>query len=690
MKLVVIESPGKRETLQKYLGNSYVVVSSKGHVRDLPIKSLGVDMANNFEPKYEILSDKVSIIEDMRKKSVKADEILLATDPDREGEAIAWHIAECLGLETDKQCRIVFNEISKSAVEEALKHPRKIDEKLVDAQQARRILDRIVGYKLSPIICKKIKPRLSAGRVQSVALKLVVDKEKEIQEFKPEEYWVVNAELTKQEQNQAFKALLTTYKNKKTKLGKKEDVDNILENLNNATYSVESLKKSKTKSHAPAPFTTSTMQQDALNKLNMSLKRTTMAAQQLYEGLDIPGEGKVALITYIRTDSVRVSEDAVKMARQHIETKFGKNYIPAKPNVYSVKKNAQDAHEAIRPISLSVNPEVLKNSSFNDAYRLYKLIYERFIASQMNETEYDNVVAVIKAADCKFKAVGKTMTFAGWTNAYKAYENIDNDEKENNSKLPILEENEILNLLNLKTEQKFTKPPTRYTEASLVKAMEEKEIGRPATYAPTITILSTRSYTTKEGKYLLPTELGTTITGFLDKYFKSIINVQFTAFMESRLDDIVENGEDWHSVLNSFWNSFKDLLNNANFSAYAMPKKEPEITDHVCSKCGKFMVIREGRYGKFLGCSDYPNCKNIEQLERKQKEIGTCPTCKKPLVEKRTKKGKIFYGCSGYPDCNFMSWDIPTGENCPDCNAFMVKKNDKEICSNKSCKYVKS
>ena len=689
MKLIVIESPGKRETIQKYLGKDYLVMSSKGHVRDLPQKTFGVDLTKNFEPKYEILPDKKSVIEDIKEKAKKAEEVFLATDPDREGEAIAWHLAYCLGIDPNSKCRIVFNEISKSAVEKALLSPRPIDLNLVDAQQARRILDRIMGYKLSPILCKKIKPRLSAGRVQSVALRLVVDREKEIERFVPEEYWNVNAMLKKNGQSLVFKSALVEYKNKKIKLSKKEEVDTVLENLKTASYIVSSLKKTKTKSKAPAPFTTSTMQQDALNKLNMSLKRTTQAAQQLYEGIELPNEGKIAFITYIRTDSVRISDDAVKMAREHISNKYGDKYLPNKPNVFHVKENAQDAHEAIRPISLNRTPESIKDIAPSDAYKLYKLIYERFVACQMAEAEYDNVTAQIKANDCTFKSVGKTLTFAGWTGAYKIAQDLDKEDKEENAKLPVLNEGEILDLVEIKPEQKFTKPPLRYTEATLVKAMEEKGIGRPATYAPTITVLASRQYTEKDGKNILPTDLGRSVTGFLENNFNKMINVTFTAYMETKLDEIAEDNLEWQKVIDDFWNSFKDLLINANFNAYVSPKPEPIETDVLCDKCGNKMLVREGKYGKFLGCSNFPSCKNIMPYNEPSSPKGICPDCGKEVLQKRSKKGKIFYSCSGYPNCNFMSWDIPTGEKCPNCGAHMVKKGKKIICSNSSCKYVK-
>lgn len=689
MKLVVIESPGKRETLQKYLGKDYLVVSSKGHVRDLPKNTFSVDLNNNYEPRYEILPDKKSVIEDIKKKAEKCDGILLATDPDREGEAIAWHLAYCLGIDPNSKCRIVFNEISKSAVEKALTCPRAIDLNLVDAQQARRILDRIMGYKLSPILCKKIQPKLSAGRVQSVCLRLVVDREKEIENFKPEEYWNLSAMLKKG--NSKFKSALLSFKNKKIKLSNKGEVDEVLLNLKDATYTVQDIKKSRTKSKAPAPFTTSTMQQDALNKLNMSLKRTTSAAQQLYEGIDLPGEGKIAFITYIRTDSVRISDGALDMAREFISSKYGKEYLPTKPNVFHVKENAQDAHEAIRPISLARDPESIKNIAPSDAYKLYKLIYERFVACQMTDAEYDNVTCEIKANDCVFKAVGKTLNFAGWTSVYKAYDSAKEDEKEekDNSKLPKMEVGDLLELVELKPEQKFTKPPVRYTEASLVKAMEEKGIGRPATYAPTVTTIASREYTSKDGKYIVPTELGRSVTGFLENYFNKMINVKFTAYMETKLDEVAEDETKWQDVIDAFWKSFKELLTNANFNAYVSPKKEPIKTDIKCDKCGHDMVIREGKFGKFLGCSNFPACHNIMTYQDETLPKGVCPECGKEVVQRRSKKGKIFYSCSGYPDCKFMSWDIPTGKKCPECKSALIQKGKKVICSNPNCKYVK-
>ena len=683
MKLVVIEAPAKRDTLKKYLGNGYEVFATKGHIRDLPAKSFSIDLNNNYEPHYEINPDKKSLIADLKRKAAAADEVLIATDPDREGEAISWHVAHVLGLDPNDKCRIQFNEISKKAVVKALEEPRAIDLNLVNAQQARRVMDRIVGYKLSPILSKKIAPKLSAGRVQSVALKLVVEREIEIENFQKEEYWTVTAQHEKNKIK--FKSALTNHKTKKIKISNREEADKVLADLKEADFVVENIKKSNTKSHAPAPFTTSTMQQDALNKLGMSLKKTTMAAQELYEGVEIKGEGKLALITYIRTDSTRVSVEAQNACRDFVVQKYGKDYIPEKPNIYASKKNAQDAHEAIRPISMQMTPDMVKDSLSKDNYRLYKLIYERFIASQMSEAQYSNVNVTIKANDYTFKASGKTLEFAGFTAVYKEFTEEDK-EKQDSGKLPQLSENEILEVFEIKEEQKFTKPPARFTEASLVKAMEEKGIGRPATYAATITILTARSYCTKDGKSLVPTELGRKIIEYLDKFFSGVINVKFTAHMENRLDDIAENKDEWQSVVDSFWNGFKGLLKNADASSVTM-KSAPVETEEVCELCGHKMLLREGRYGKFLGCSNFPKCKNVKPFEAPEKKaVGKCPNCGKNVFALKTKRGKTFFACEDRSGCNFMSWDAPTGDLCPNCGKYLVKKGSKLIrCS--SCDF---
>ncbi len=679
MDLVIIEAPAKRETLKKYLGNGYDVFATKGHIRDLPAKSYGLDVTHHFEPKYEIMPDKRALISELKSKADKADNVLIATDPDREGEAIAWHIANVLNLPKDKKCRIQFNEISQKAVQNALKSPREVDQNLVNAQQARRVLDRIVGYKLSPILCKKIKPRVSAGRVQSVALKLVVEREKEIEAFKPEEYWPVNAYLMKNKD--VFKASLEKKNGKKFVPSNQKEAEEVVANVKDASFNIDKIKRSNTKSHAPAPFTTSTMQQDALNKAGLSVKRTTAAAQQLYEGVEIAGEGKIALITYIRTDSTRVSADAQEACRNYARALYGDKFVPEKPNIYAKKSNAQDAHEAIRPINMNVTPEKVKASLAPDNYKLYKLIYERFLASQMSEAVYSNVTATISADKYEFKAVGKVMEFAGYTAAYKEFEG---DEKQEISRLPSLNEGESLKAKEIKSEQKFTKPPARYTEASLVKAMEEKGIGRPATYAATIMLITSREYVSREGKSLVPTELGRNITEYLDKFFSSVINVKFTAHMENRLDDIATNNDDWHEVVESFWSGFSRLLSESGSSDFTL-KAEPVETDVVCDKCGHKMLLREGRYGKFLGCSNFPHCRNIMPYEDEKKVVGKCPDCGGDIVARKSKKGKTFYSCKNYPECKFMSWNPTTGARCPQCNSPLIIKYKKVVCSN--CDY---
>ncbi len=683
LKLVIIESPHKAPALSKYLGSGYDVFATKGHIRDLPTKSYGLDVKNNFEPKYEIVPDKKELISTLKKKAEHADEVLIATDPDREGEAISWHVANVLGYPKDKKCRIEFNEISKKAVTKALEKPREIDENLVDAQQARRVLDRIVGYKLSPIICKKIAPKISAGRVQSVALKLIVDREKEIEQFKPEEYWTVLATLEKDKT--PFKANLTTKKKKKYVPKSREEVDSLLAEIKDKDFVVSELKKSNTKQHALPPFTTSTMQQDAGNKLGMSLSRISTAAQNLYEGVEVKGEGRIALVTYIRTDSVRVSADAQNACRDYITKIYGEKFVPEKPNIYHTKENAQDAHEAIRPISIEMTPDKIKETVTSDQYRLYKLIYERFLASQMTEAEFANVSVGLSVEDYGFRVSGKTMLFPGFTSVYKEF--VEEENKEGLAgKLPPLNQGDVLPCKEIKPEQKFTKPPVRFTESSLVKAMEEKGIGRPATYTPIINVLTSRKYAEKDGRYLVPTKLGRNITDYLEQFFSSVINVKFTAHMEKRLDDIVETGEDWHNVVNNFWDGFKGLLEKADASSVTM-KEPPQETDIICEKCGGKMLIRDGRYGKFLGCSNFPKCRNIKPMEEEKKVAGVCPECGANTLARKSKKGKLFYSCERYPECNFMSWDITTGTKCPNCNSPIIRKGKTIKCSNKECSY---
>lgn len=736
MKLVVIEGAGKVKTVEKYLGKGYKVFATKGHVRDLPQKTLAVNVKKDFEPKYEIMPDKTETVKELKNLASKADAIYLATDPDREGEAISWHIANILGLSPEQPVRAEFNEISEKAVKNGLSHPRKINLNLVDAQQARRVLDRLVGYKLSPVLCKKIRNNLSAGRVQSVTLRLIVEREREIRNFKPEEYWTFFSNL-KNSDDFAMRASLEKKNNKKYKIANKDELDKVLSDLKGENYVVGKVVKKVAKSHAPAPFITSSMQQDALNKLGMNLKQTSAAAQALYEGVNIGGE-HIALITYIRTDSTRVSPDAQKAAREFIAKKFSEKFVPAKPNIYASKKSAQDAHEAIRPITLDRTPESLKDTLSPENYKLYKLIYERFLASQMSDAEYNTVNAEIKAGDYMFKVSGKTPLFAGYTAVYSNYQEEKDDEM--GVKLPVLTEGEQLAFVSHTYEQKFTKPPARYTEASLVKTMEEKGIGRPATYTPTVALLFSREYIVKEGKFIVPTQLGEEVTDMLVKYFSDIMDVGFTANMESKLDDIEDGGKIWQKVVGEYYNGLEDKIAAAMGDSFSLkaadevsdvicencgsrmvykngkfgrflacpnfPKcrntkaldengnvvdkenpKQPEQTGVICDKCGSPMVLRHGKFGDFLACSAYPKCKNIKNIQTNE-DYGKCPDCGKPL--KRIISGKgAFYGCTGYPDCKFTSLYPVSDKKCPDCGGYMVKRSYKGknylVCAKKDC-----
>ena len=697
MNLVIIEGVGKQDTIKKYLGSDYEVVATKGHVRDLPQKTLGVDIQHGFEPQYEIMSDKKEIVSSLKEKAKKADKIYLATDPDREGEAISWHLCNILGLKETDPIRITFNEISKNAVNKGLQNPRGIDIKLVNAQQARRVLDRLVGYKISPILCKKIQPKLSAGRVQSVALKLVVDREHEINSFVPTEYWTLTANVYPKLIKDVFKANLVKINGKKANIANSEAMDKVINELKANNYVVKSIKKSLAKTHAQAPYTTSTMQQEALNKLGFNLKKASFCAQELYEGVNLGEEGKVALITYIRTDSVRVSPEAMEMARNYISANFGAKYLPGKPNIYKTKGSAQDAHEAIRPINLDRTPEKVKQYLSNDNYKLYKLIYNKFLASQMAEATFNSVVAEIENGVYTFKASGKTPVFDGFMAAYnqdkkakevKVEEQEDNFEEGLNANLPELKEGEQLTLDKLLPVQKFTKPPQRFTEATLVKEMEERGIGRPATYTPTITLLASRNYTDKDGKFLKPTELGEKINELNEKYFSDIINVKFTANMESQLDEVAEHDINWRDMVTNFYTDFAKLLYAADKDSVKF-KIPPKETNEVCPVCGNKMVIRTGKYGEFLACSNYPTCHHVQPIVS---QVGNCPKCGKPVYERKSKKGKIFYGCSGYPNCDFISWEIPTDKKCPKCGQYLTKKSVygkmRYKCSNSECDYV--
>ena len=691
MKLVIIEGIGKKDTIKKYLGSGYQVMATGGHFRDLKKRDLSVDVENGYTPQYVISTDKKDVVKALKEAAAKAEAVLIATDPDREGEAIAYHLTYILGIDPAKAQRIEFNEITKRAINEALTKPRPIDMNLVYAQQTRRILDRLVGYKLSPVLSKKIKSGLSAGRVQSVTLKLVVEREREIQNFKPEEYWDFLAHLEKDKLK--FRAALYYGPDgKRLKPSSEAQVQQIVTALNGAQYIAKDVKKSITKRHAPAPFTTSSMQQDAGAKLGMTLKRTTMAAQTLYQGVQMGERGMTALVTYIRTDSVRVSAEAQVAAKEYITQKFGAEFAPETPNIYKTKKSAQDAHEAIRPTHLEITPDEADKYCKPDEAKLYRLIYNRFIASQMSEATFNSVRVDIDANNYTFRVTGRTPLFDGWLAVYggsDAKKNKEEPEKEgdddageNAGILPEINIGDQLKFIKLEFAQKFTQPPARYTEATLVKAMEEKGIGRPATYTPTVATLFARLYIEKDGKALKPTELGCVVVDWLIQYFPEIMNTGFTADMEDKLDDIAANGIDWVGVVDAFYQPFIKVVESVRANEGAENRIKPVESDEHCPNCGKVMLIRESRFGKFLACSGYPECKTTKPFE---KPVCKCPKCGKDIYKRRSKKGKTFYGCSGYPNCDFVAFDEPTGELCPKCKSPLVKIKDVVKCSNRNC-----
>ena len=673
-----MESPSKAKTIGKYLGANYKVIASVGHVRDLPKSKLGIDIENDFEPQYIPIRGKGDIIKELRKEAKKASKVYLATDPDREGEAISWHLANLLGIDLDTPCRIVFNEIIKSSIKDAIKHPRKIDLNLVDAQQARRVLDRLVGYQISPLLWRKVRKGLSAGRVQSAALKIICDREKEIKDFDPKEYWTITAEFKK---GKKFSAKLMEYKKKKLVVENKEQNDKILAELNTGSYSVTALNQKERMKKPFAPFTTSSMQQEASTKLNFNTKKTMLIAQQLYEGVEIKGQGTVGLITYLRTDSVRISEEAKAAAADFINEKYGKEYLGK--NVYSnKKKDIQDAHEAIRPSNISLEPEAIKDSLSNDQFKLYRLIWCRFMASQMTAAKFDNLQVEIENGDYTFKTTGSKLLFDGYQRVYKSSMDEDKDKI-----LPALEKGELLDLIGLGGEQNFTQPPARYTEASLVKELEEKNIGRPSTYAPIVGTLSERKYVTREKKSLVPTELGFLVTGLMEEYFKEIVDVNFTAGMEDKLDDVEIKDLEWKKIIRDFYGPFEKELEVADH-AIEKVTVEDQPTGETCELCGKPMVLKTGRFGEFIACSGYPECKNTKPIV---KTIDVkCPKCGKDIVARKSKKGKLFYGCSGYPDCDQSYWYKPVDKKCPKCGALLIEKKTKAgnlACSNAECDY---
>ncbi|MDE5936569.1 MAG: type I DNA topoisomerase [Ruminococcus sp.] len=684
--LVIVESPAKAKTIQKYLGKGYEVVASMGHIRDLPKSKLGVDTDNDFKPQYIDMKGKGDVIKDLKKCAKKCDKVYLATDPDREGEAISWHIAQLLKLDMNDDNRVEFNEITKTGVQNGMGNPHKIDIDLVNAQQARRILDRLVGYKLSPFLWKKVKRGLSAGRVQTVAVSIVVDRENEIRKFVPKEYWSIDAKFTELNSNKSFMASLVTVDGEKIEIPDKESADNILKRLENAEYIVKSVRKRVTKKQPAPPFITSTMQQEASKKLGFSSKRTMKAAQELYEGVDVEGIGAVGLITYMRTDSLRISDEARKSAADYIETVYGKNYLPDKPRVFKTKNNAQDAHEAIRPSIPELTPERIKSGLTGDQYKLYKLIWSRFIASQMANALLDTVSVDIDANGCTFRASGYSVKFNGFT---VLYEESSDGEEADRKMLPPLAVNDKLKLNSIAGNQHFTQPPPRYTEASLIKAMEENGIGRPSTYAPTITTITARQYVEHEGKQLKPTSLGEVITELMKEHFKGIVDAKFTADMESNLDEIEKGTKDWVTTLHNFYGGFESDLQKAEEAMEGKRVKVPnEETDEICEFCGKNMVIKFGRYGKFLACPGFPECKNAKQLVTETE--GNCPKCGKKMLLKKSKKGRSFYGCEDYKECNYMTWNVPTAEKCPDCGRTLFNKGGKSgklICESQDCGY---
>lgn len=676
--LVIVESPSKAKTIGKFLGSRYKVIASVGHVRDLPKSKLGVDIENDFEPQYISIRGKGDVIKGLKKEAKNAAKIYLATDPDREGEAISWHLAFLLGIDQSQPCRIVFNEITKKAVQAAIKNPRPIDLKLVDAQQARRVLDRLVGYQISPLLWRKVRRGLSAGRVQSAALKIICDRENEIKAFVPKEFWNITAELKK---DKKFTAKLTEYNGKKITVENKEQADEITGVLKNGAYVVKKVDEKERQRRPYAPFTTSSLQQEASTKLGFYTKKTMLIAQQLYEGVEIKGHGIVGLVSYIRTDSVRISDEAKAAAKDYIIENLGENYY--KNNVYSnKKKDVQDAHEAIRPSHVDMEPDSIKDSLSKDQYSLYRLIWSRFMASQMAPAKFMNVSAVIENSGYGLRATGSKLLFDGYLKVYSPGKEDDADKL-----LPSLETGESLVATNLLAEQNFTQPPARFTEASLVKDLEEKDIGRPSTYAPIIATIIDRKYVTREKKTLFPTELGFIVTQMMEEYFREIVDTGFTAEMEDKLDEVEVKDTDWKDIIRGYYGTLAKELEIADKEIKKV-EFEVELTGEMCEKCGKPMAIKHGRFGEFAACTGYPDCKNTKPIVRSTDV--KCPKCGKDIVARRSKTGRVFYGCSGYPDCQQSYWNKPIGRMCPKCGSMLVEKKTKTskyACSNSECDY---
>lgn len=689
-KLVIVESPAKAHTIQKYLGPDYEVMASMGHVRDLPASRLSVDVKNDFAPNYENIKGKGELIKKLRAEAKKSDYVYLATDPDREGEAISWHLAQLLKLDETEPNRVTFNEITKSGIKYGMEHPRCIDQQLVDAQQARRVLDRIVGYEISPFLWKKIRKGLSAGRVQSVAVRLVVDREDEIRAFKPEEYWTLEALL--QKQGVKAKPFLAKYYGtggKKCEITTEEQANALKTAAEKEPFIIKSIKMGTRQKNPAPPFITSTLQQDASRRFGFQAKRTMKVAQELYEGINLPDLGAVGLITYMRTDSLRISDEALSAAHDYIQRTYGENYALAKPRTFRSKSNAQDGHEAIRPTMIDLAPAKIKESLSSDQYKLYKLVWERFIASQMAACVQDTVSTDITAGEHLFKASGFSVRFDGYTRLYT--ETVDNEE-EQETNLPRLEEGEHLTLKELKPNQHFTQPPPRYTEATLIRELEENGIGRPSTYAPTLSTILQRGYVEREGKALKPTIVGETVTRLMKEQFGKIVDVKFTAEMEQELDEVEAGKTEWVGMMHHFYDDFTDMLQSAEKNMEGTKMKIPdEETDIVCELCGRKMVVRHGKYGKFLACPGFPECKNTKTLQ--QETPGSCPRCGKKVLAKKSKTGRTYYGCEDNPKCGFMTWDIPLAEKCPQCGSSLFKTTGRVKmihCLKEGCGYEKS
>ena len=681
--LVIVESPAKAKTIKKFLGRNYEVIASNGHVRDLPKSTLGIDIENDFEPKYITIRGKGEVLAALRKAVKKAYKVYLATDPDREGEAISWHLYYALKLENKNYSRITFNEITKTAVKDSIKHARDIDMNLVDAQQARRVLDRIVGYQISPILWAKIKRGLSAGRVQSVALRLICDREEEINLFIPQEYWSLEALLDVKGSKKPLEAKLIGNKEQKIEIHSEEEMNEILSYLKGKEFTVEGVKVTERLKKSPLPFTTSTLQQDASSKLNFAPQKTMRIAQQLYEGVNIKGQGTVGLITYLRTDSTRISVEADAAAKEYIKEAYGAEFVGAGTVAKKDDKKVQDAHEAIRPTYMTNSPASIKDELSRDQFRLYQLILNRFMASRMAPAKYENTSVKIAAGDYRFNASASKIAFDGFLSVY----NINNEKSEGNVMLKSIDEDTKLTLNDLEPKQHFTQPPAHYTEASLVKTLEEFGIGRPSTYAPTISTITARRYVVKEKKNLYVTELGEAVNNMMKKAFASIVDVNFTAMMEGLLDMVEEGKVHWKSVIENFYPDFEIAVKNAEKELEKI-KIEDEVTDVICDECGRNMVVKYGPYGKFLACPGFPECRNTKPHFEK---VGIpCPMCGGEVVLKKTKKGRKYYGCENNPECDFMSWQKPSKEKCPECGGYMVEKGNKLVCANEQCGYVRN